>query len=715
MREYITEDQIAQMRLSTPIKFGPIGEDVFYRTYSRTLKNGNQEDWYDTCARVINGNLNFVDGAFIEKGEAEKLYKLFLGMEAMPAGRHLWATGIQHDKQFLNNCHAASFTDRFSEHFEHTFMRLMEGGGVGANYSKLFINSNQGKAWVPKTKVNLHLICNPNHADFNLDVEFVAGKKLLFKELLSNQYDWSWQGDTNPKAVYLKVEDSREGWCSSLISLLEYSISDEEEIDLIVDVSNVRPYGALLRGFGGKSSGPGALMVMLMKTTDLLNSKLNEKLGSLDHMWIDHYIAEAVVAGGARRSARLSLIHWKDSEIFDFIKCKQGSIAHWTSNISVVIDNKFFTALRRDDEHALEVYSQVCKGMLNNGEPGFINASQHLLGEAPNVEYYGSNPCSEISFVEYPDLKCFEVCCLAHINLDRVENPDEAFRLISRFLVRATFAPVADPRQAASIARNRRIGVGFLGLHNWLVKRGLKFSDASKKGQVIEFFHRMYKIVDETVRIYCKELRIPECIKKTTCAPTGSIGQLTGSSTGCQPVFSKFYIRRVRYSNSDDMLEKLKEKGYEIVPDVYAMNTSVVKYICIDPIYDQAVQYFKDLNIEEKYAREEAIALVEDQSELSLEDFLEMQAMLQKDFVDNSISMTINVDPKRYKIEDLMGVLKHYLPRLKGTTIFPEFGMELMPYERITYDEFLKYKDSGYPVEMGQAEQLCLNGSCPIR
>lgn len=736
MTEWISKEIIDEARKTTPVVFGPIGEDVYRRTYSRTKRDGSQEDWYETTARVVNGNLNYVPEHFIEKDEAKKLYKLLLNMEVLPAGRHLWSTGI--GKDFNNNCFSSDFSPVFSEHFQFVFMRLMEGGGVGSNYSTLFVNSrDESKPWQTKAKINIHVICHPSHADYNKPVQFdnsdtwfdALNTEAKLSDLLSTKYSYDWDAATSngDGPIYIRVEDSREGWAEALVRLLNVQIDEDcNGRDVVFDISNIRPYGAILKGFGGKASGPDAFVLLVYRVNTLLNNKYNQNLTGMDFMLIDHYIAQAVVSGGVRRSARMAMKYWKDADIFEFIACKSPKdniMHHWTTNISVVIDRKFINALKKGDPHATQVYDSVIEGMLTNGEPGFINATKCLEGESPGTEFITTNPCGEITMVRYPDMLAFDVCCLGHVNLDRAEDPGEAFRLVTRFLIRATFSKVADSRQKENVTRNRRIGVGFLGYHNWLVKSKIRYSDAPSNDKVRSFFRSMYQIIDTEAKRYCSQLRIPECIKKTTVAPTGTTGNLAGCTTGCQSTFSKMYIRRVRLANSDQLLPKLKKLGYNVVPDIYAANTSVVEYVCIDPIYEQAIDIFKAENLAEGNSETEARSmaqvlaadLIEDQDELSIEDVLATQRMLQKEFVDNSISITVNVNKSKYNKEELKTILRHFLPDLKGLTIFPEVSMPLSPLERITLDELLAREAEGYPIEKSQAEMNCGPMGCPIR
>lgn len=836
MRSYITAAQVEQARRAYPVRWTPIAQDTYRRTYSRIKPDGSQEDWYETCARVVNGNCSFVDDRFIEPDEPEKLYRMMLQMKLLPGGRHLWVTGALTSKVYLANCHCADFTEQFSEHFEYVFSRLMEGGGVGANYSVRYVNSRAGnKPWVVWRRVHVHILLRPQHPDQDRilllepnDSAAPAGVDdqgrpfTTLRHLVSRKYSADWSGNGSRltaqnrselieqlhrqlamedcQLVYLQVEDSREGWALALSALLECFVAPHgpDELDFIFDLNLIREFGAPLRTFGGTASGPGALALLLTRIAGLLNSRQGHPVSSLDAMLIDHYIACCVVAGGARRSARMAMKYWQDPDIMEFIRIKRPVpygerelfYPHHTTNISVVVDHKFLRAVKRGHPAALQVLDAVIDGMLTGrGEPGLINASKCAEGEAPGTEFYSTNPCvtedtlvltehgilpvshltdqpfsilyggqpyrcegffatgrkpvyevvteegtslqatadhrllvygsepspyeeeaqldwksvqelrpgdlvavqgtlvpsvresvselmdlldrhgsessdgdayfvwiadrdagrywkrvlnllgirsrlvyreavdawslridkadlkwlrrvfrqapagwslsqattqwaervrevryvgelpvydctveqvhcylsnglvshncGEIAFVRYPDMRAFDVCNLGHVNLAQIQDAqemEEAFRLMTRFLIRATFAPQSDEKMTRSIERNRRIGVGFLGYHTWLVLHGIRYSEAPESEFVRNSLKRWYSVVREEARRYCSQLRIPECIKVTAIAPTGTVGTMASVSTGIQPVFAPFYLRRVEYNANDDLI-----------------------------------------------------------------------------------------------------------------------------------------------------------------
>ena len=676
MTEPSTNDFLKKYKNKQP-KWGPIGKEVYERTYSRSKEDGTKETWMDTVNRAIEGNIALVPQNFIELDEKEKLKQLMFDFKFMPAGRHIWVSGIK-GRQFLFNCHTAGWADNIADHYIFTFNELMKGGGVGANYSNRYIN----KYPKVKHKIGLHFVCSPQHADYDRDFD---GRKL--KNYLSEKYSHEWAG-------CIRLEDSREGWLNSLNKLLQ-KVFYEDGDDLVFDISLIRPYGAPIRGFGGTASGPIVLVEMLQDINKLLQEKLDQKLTSLDHMLLDHYIASCVVAGNVRRSARMSIKSWKDEDIHEFIDCKKDTGLHWSTNISVEIDDSFFSSYRKKDIKTRKVYNRVIDGMLTNGEPGFWNRS--LSSNKETGDIYCTNPCGEISMQEW------ENCNLGHVNLDQFYNDDtdmkDTFRLMTRYLIRATFGDITDEKQRQVVNVNRRIGVGFLGFQNWLCKKGKKYSTCHSDQYIRQTMRELQNIVRNEARNYSFQLRIPEPVKVTTIAPTGTISQLSGVTGGAQCIYSRYFKRRVRFSNSDESFLKLKKEGHPIEKDLYSKNTSVVTFFCKDPLVEEV----QGLNFDE--------SIVEGQHEISLDDSLAIQAMLQKEYVDNSISFTINLEPDQLDKDETKQTIIHYLPQLKGTTIMIDNTRKQPPFERITKEDYEKAKKQ----QVFQGDVDCKNNVCPIK
>lgn len=167
--------------------WGAQGELVYNRTYSRPKPGGEFENWVETVIRVADGNLNLVDEKHQLYNERKDLINMMSDFKVIPAGRHLWASGVR-GREYLFNCWVAGWGPEPWTHAEFTFMRLMEGGGVGANYTNGFSSRRQVQG-----VHDVHIVCDPEHPDYD---------KMSEAGVLSNEYTPDWG--------CFEVEDSRE-------------------------------------------------------------------------------------------------------------------------------------------------------------------------------------------------------------------------------------------------------------------------------------------------------------------------------------------------------------------------------------------------------------------------------------------------------------------------------------------------------------------------
>jgi adenosylcobalamin-dependent ribonucleoside-triphosphate reductase len=685
------------------VPFGPTGELVYNRTYSRTLADGSKETWPDTVRRVARGNLALVHGTDETawsgdvRAEYEELVSHMDQFAIIPAGRHLWATGVK-GRQYLFNCHVAPWGNELSRHFEFTFMRLMEGGGVGGNYSSKYL----APYGAPRRELDVHVVCDPMHQDY---------EEMKAAGLLSTEYDSDWAGA-------FEVEDSREGWADALVDLIDTFMTDGEvkHKARVYDVSRVRCKGSRLKTFGGTASGPGPFARMLQEIGAILS---RSAIGDVAHltpteaMEIDHCVAECVVSGGVRRSARMAICHWNDPFVEDFLDCKEDGSKHWTTNISVEIDQDFVDALHSVDHplnvEAEVVHEMVVKGMLRNGEPGYWNSTLSNEGEVNEV--VATNPCGEIA------LPPTGACVLGHVNLDHFAPKEKggqvdrkgltrAHELMTRFLIRATYGDMTDDQQREVMHSERRIGVGHLGVQGFLAKQGISYSRAINSYGFRNLLNDLYDSVREEARAYSFQLRTPEPVKVTTVAPTGSIAKLPGVSEGIHPIYARHFIRRVRFSMTDPAqaatVQEAVNAGLLVEKCVYDQsgNTMVVAY----PTKEKLVAEVEALGYDP--------AVVQSADEIDLFAMLAFQAMYQREYADNAVSFTCNFPEGTYTVEQAADLIKAWLPDLKGTTLMPDGTREQAPYERITEEEFDTYELTS--VEDGTDED-CATGACPVR
>ena len=381
-------------------------------------------------------------------------------------------------------------------------------------------------------------------------------------------------------------------------------------------------------------------------------------------------------------------MHWADPQIFDFIVCKSDFADHWTTNISVEVDDDYFAAIEHEDVFAMAVRDAVLDGMLTNGEPGFFNSTLASVGEDDDARC--TNPCGEIALNEW------ESCNLGHVNLAAFAEPSpamrEAFELMARFLLRATFAELLNPLQSSVEADNRRIGVGFFGFQEWLGQLGIRYSEASTPA-VSSALADMKRWVIEAADSYADALDIPRPIKHTTVAPTGTIAKLAGVTEGIHPIYARYFVRRVRYANHDEGLGRLIAEGYTTEPCIYSDNTTVVLFHVRDPLMDR---------VAERY--------VEQADDLTVAAKLAVQRLVQEHYANNAVSYTVNLADDTTPSE-LRKALDENLHALKGTTVFPFNSRPQSPYTAITQAEYESAIDHG--VDQGFDE--CSSGSCPVK
>jgi hypothetical protein len=188
---------------------------------------------------------------------------------------------------------------------------------------------------------------------------------------------------------------------------------------------------------------------------------------------------------------------------------------------------------------------------------------------------------------------------------------------------------------------------------------------------------------------------------------------MPGVSEGIHPIFSKYFVRRIRFNqnNPADMVEldKLRDLGYAVEVDQYAPNTLVAVIPTKDTLMEQVTAI---------YGEGLALLLVQGASDLSLDHMLAFQAMYQRLWADNAVSFTANVtkaidnDRMQFQAADIAQVLVGYANQIKGATIFPETSMPQAPYTRITKGEY----EQAAAQEVGDGvDEDCASGACPIR
>ncbi|MDB5896128.1 MAG: recombinase [Rhodoferax sp.] len=292
------------------------------------------ERWEDVAKRVALGNsllhpiaegLEMLKGVARRTQEYDRMHHHLRQASLLMSGRHLQHGDVNQPSrpmEVFTNCAtaAASFL---------SFYLLLNGSGVGRAYDDAMIIMDLRN--LPITVC----VCDSQHADIQ------AG---LFQalDLRGAQHLY---GHSGRKVVVFEVPDSREGWAKA-IEKMEFMAfqGNQRETVLLLDFSKVRPKGAPINGMQGRpASGPGPLISAIMNVAKLRDAGMQPWRSAL---YADHYLAECVLVGGARRAARMSTKNWRDANVLEFVQVKRGGFL-WSSNNSVTVDREFWALVRK--------------------------------------------------------------------------------------------------------------------------------------------------------------------------------------------------------------------------------------------------------------------------------------------------------------------------------------------------------------------------------
>lgn len=338
----LSESFLAQYRNKQPKwGFGGLGYIVYLRTYSRKKKDGTLERWDETVQRISEGNFRIEAKRLAEIGklteakvvelvtEMERFYHLVFNLVMTPPGRGLWMSGTEYAEKVgdaENNCWGVSMRPqpyingeepRVSFAPVFTFDQAMKGGGVGINIQRKYVNQ------IPKVEnaLKLSFVCYEGHFDYESELQ----------ELLVGP----WTSQAN-----FFVADSREGWAEALGKVIDAHYNGTSE--LVIDISDIRPRGTDIKGFGGVASGPAPLVQMLTKVNEILNRRVNDYVTPTEWGDVVQLIGTCVVAGNVRRTALILIGDQNDKE---YVESKNYSLPQnleasqwrWASNNSVDI------------------------------------------------------------------------------------------------------------------------------------------------------------------------------------------------------------------------------------------------------------------------------------------------------------------------------------------------------------------------------------------
>lgn len=335
------------------------------------------------------------------------------------------------------------------------------------------------------------------------------------------------------------VGDSLEGWADCVKVLMKGYFGFSEYIPAY-DYSDIRPKGARLVTAGGKAPGPEPLKICIAHISAILDRKRDgEKLTPLECHDIMCHIANAVLAGGIRRSAMISLFSYHDEEM---LTCKFGN--WWElneqrgrANNSVVLPRESVSK-----QEFLALWKKI--ELSGSGEPGFYFT---------NNTDWGTNPCCEIA------LRPFQFCNLCEVNVSDVENQEDLnarARAASFFgTLQAGFTNFHYLREVwkKTTEREALIGVGMTGIAS---------------GRVLNFDLKEAAEIVKKVNLHLSgKINIEFAARSTTIKPSGTSSIVLGTSSGIHAWHSDYYLRRVRIGKNEALYEYLKDNHPELLED----------------------------------------------------------------------------------------------------------------------------------------------------
>ncbi len=627
----------------------PYNEFVYLRTYARWIESeGRRENWPETVDRYMDFMKENL-GDKLDTYTFQEVRSAILNQEVMPSMRLMQFAGEPARKTNVCAYNCSFIAPTKLRDLSDILYVLMCGTGVG----------------------------------FSVETESVAKFPVIEKQLSNS-------------VITYQIEDSKEGWADGFLFGLERWFSGK---DVIFDYSKIRAAGARLKTFGGFSSGPQPLIDLMVFAREKILSKQGTKLAPIDIHDIICKIAEIVVCGGVRRSALISLSDLNDSQMRD---AKQGQF--WLnepqrslSNNSAIYDKK------PSASEFLEEFLALIKS--GSGERGIFNRS----GIKKNIPtrrldnltegYIGTNPCGEIilNSLNGGGQMCnlSEVICRPEDTKETLLRKIRIASIIGTYQSTLTNFGYLPQAWEDNCKAERLLGVSLTGQMDCVTVRERETLKALKEESLV------------TNKEYAKKYGINESTCITCVKPSGNVSQMVGCSSGLHGAFSEYYIRRIRITYNDPLLELAKDQGLPVFPEVGQSVENATTWVLEFP----------------QKAPEGSVI----QSNMRALEQLDYWKKVKLNFTEHNPSVTIYVKDSEwvtvaewvYRNFEIVGGLS-FLP-------VSDHVYQLAPYEKITKEEYeerlgwLSSLDLSLLSEyekvdntQPQAELACTGGACEL-
>ena len=477
------------MELSNKI----LSDITVYMKYAKYIpKLNRRETWHELVTRNKNMHIKKYPDL---KDEIEEVYKSVYNKKVLPSMRSLQFGGkpIEISPNRVYNC--AYLPIDHIESFNEVMFLLLGGTGVGYSVQQHHVSKLEpvNKPYSKRTR------------------RFLIG-------------------------------DSIEGWADAIKVLMKSYLGDKRSSRIEFDYSDIRPKGAMLVTSGGKAPGPQPLKECIVKITGVLDSKEDgDTLSTIETHDIVCHIADAVLAGGIRRAALISLFSADDDQM---ISCKSGD--WWETNPQRGRANNSAVLMRHKitKQFFMDLWKRV--ELSGAGEPGiYFN----------NDKDWGTNPCCEIA------LRPYQFCNLCEVNASDIESQEDFNNRVKAAAFIGTLqAGYTDFHYLRDVWRETTekdalIGVSMTGIGSGTV---LGY-DMTKAAQLVK---------RENTRV-AKAIGINPAARCTTVKPAGTTSLALGTSSGIHAWHNDYYVRRIRVGKNESIYKYLVENHPDLIEDEF--------------------------------------------------------------------------------------------------------------------------------------------------
>ncbi|MEO3472035.1 recombinase [Roseomonas sp. CAU 1739] len=724
------------------------------------LRADDAEDFGRVADRVAAGSLALLGRPpnAVDRLEQARLRNAIATGALVTSGRHLQhgdAGQARRNMEVFTNCATAgaSFTK---------FYLLLNGAGVGRAYdddlcpvdwaqapSLLLYLSPAHPDW-PKDRAALHRF----GVEFGLlrwgigldafgDSEEADVRNVLARELVHDL------ARVPTDALRHTIADTREGWAKAVEILEGMAFRRERGRTLLLDLTQVRPLGAPIRGMQGRpASGPLSLLraFINLRREVIEAARDRDPDGEALRPWeqalrADHILSTEVQVGGARRAARMATKSWRDPGALRFVRLKaEGGL--WTANHSLMVDAEFWARLdRMDDEpltrHARALFDAATACAYVNGEPGFINGdrledartgfarAKPATAEAGSARYrvdagaalledvarraatthfpVTTNPCGEVvlhvtgGYCVIADFAPLLACPVpletltpgaASGDIARAWDArvEDAVRLGVRFLIRVNRM---DSLYAAEVARTNRIGIGPTGLHEWAWARfGLAFRDLLDETRARPFWDALAHLsaaAKDEASRYAAHLGMAAPVTVTTIKPAGTTSKLFGLTEGAHLPARRQYLRWVQFRGGPDGQGGFLPDGDPLIA-AYAARGYPIR--ALETFPGVTVVGFPTMPLIQRLGIGERLVIA---PEATPEEQYHWLMLLERHWIGaergNQVSYTLKIATDRVGPDAFRALLRAHQPYLRCCAVLPSRPDRDLGYEYLPEEE----------------------------